>query len=160
MNEKSDAGDDQQHDQRKLIKDNIEVDVEGAGINPIAQGLDVWQGVRLKSQSRCIQHDQQRTQRRKQRDRCDDCLRQPPPQQPIEQKACKGQQRDQPEMEIFVHSFIRSMRSTASVARARNTAIMMASPTAASAAATIITKKTKSVPSPGATGGRRSQRKD
>src|SRR6185369_2239267 len=64
-------------------------------------------------------------------------------EQPIQQKPGEGQQRDQPEMEILVHSFIRSMRSTARVARARNTAIMMASPTAASAAATIITKKTK-----------------
>ena len=42
-----------------------------------------------------------------------------------------------------VHSFIRSIRSTASVERARKTAMMMARPTAASAAATIMTKKTK-----------------
>src|ERR1039458_3131758 len=59
---------------------------------------------------------------------------------------------DEPVMEeyghplISVHSFIRSIRSTARVARARKTAMMMASPTAASAAATIITKKTKICP--------------
>ena len=66
------------------------------------------------------------------------------PSSPVEQEIREGQERDQPEMEKrFVHSFIRSMRSTASVARARNTAMMMARPTAASAAATTITKKTK-----------------
>ncbi len=36
MDQEADAGDDQQHDQRKLIEDEAEVDVQCAGIDPTA----------------------------------------------------------------------------------------------------------------------------
>src|SRR5215469_7838880 len=71
-------------------------------------------------------------------------LRQPASQESIDKEPEEGQQRYQRQYEQrFVHSFIRSIRSTASVARARKMAMMMASPTAASAAATTMTKNTK-----------------
>src|SRR5579875_1057820 len=82
-------------------------------------------------------------QRGKQADRCHQRPGQTAAQDSVQQKSGERQQRNQPEMQRRVHSFIRSIRSTASVERARNTAMMMARPTAASAAATIMTKKTK-----------------
>ena len=64
------------------------------------------------------------------------------PRIPLIRNPAKGRSGNVPKMEErSVHSFIRSIRSTASVARARKTAMMRASPTAASAAATIMTKK-------------------
>ena len=36
VDEEADAGDDQQHDQRKLVEDEAEVDVEGADVDPVA----------------------------------------------------------------------------------------------------------------------------
>ena len=80
------------------------------------------------------------------RDRRDKRLGQATAEQAVQQKADERQNRDKPEMEAVVHSFIRSIWSTVSVFRARKTAMMMASPTAASAAATTITKKTKICP--------------
>src|SRR5438270_2542856 len=67
--------------------------------------------------------------------------------QAIDGCACQRQQRDNPKSEIrLVHSFSKFTRSTLRVSRARKTAIMMARPTAASAAATTMTKKTKTCP--------------
>src|SRR6202020_658941 len=85
--------------------------------------------------ARIDENDNKSQQRRQQCDRRDQPLRQSPAPKPIDQESRQRQGRDQPEMKKSVHSFIRSMRSTASVARTRKTAIMMASPTAASAAA-------------------------
>ena len=41
MDEEADAGDDEQHDERKLVKDEAEVNVEGANVKPLAVGLRV-----------------------------------------------------------------------------------------------------------------------
>ena len=82
------------------------------------------------------------SQRRQQRNRRNQPLGQPLPSNPFSRNPANGSSGISQRWRDIVHSFIRSMRSTASVARARKTAIMMASPTAASAAATIITKKT------------------
>ncbi len=68
------------------------------------------------------------------------------PRIPLSRNPAKGSSGISQRWRDLVHSFIRSMRSTDSVARARKTAMMMARPTAASAAATIMTKKTKICP--------------
>ena len=41
MNQEADASDHQQHDQRKLIKDEAEVDVKCAEGDPLAKGFSV-----------------------------------------------------------------------------------------------------------------------
>ena len=43
MDEEANAGDDQQHDERELIKDEGEVDVQRAEVDPVAECLDVGQ---------------------------------------------------------------------------------------------------------------------
>src|ERR1019366_3699957 len=91
----------------------------------------------------CIHHHAERGERGKQRHGGHQPLWHPRAEDSVQHKPRKGQQRNQPDIEGSVHSFIRSIRSTARVARARKTAMMMARPTAASAAATIITKRTK-----------------
>src|SRR5271169_4368160 len=65
-------------------------------------------------------------------------------QQPINSGAGKRQQRNDPEMKA--HSLRRFTRSTFRVSRVRNTEIMIARPTAASAAATTMTKNTNTCP--------------
>src|SRR5436309_7224363 len=67
--------------------------------------------------------------------------------QAIDGCARQRQQWNNPKSEIrLVHSFSKFTRSTLRVSRARKTAIMMARPTAASAAATTMTKKTNTCP--------------
>src|SRR5262249_30596894 len=65
-------------------------------------------------------------------------------QQAVDGGPGKRQQRNDPEMKA--HSFNKLTRSTFNVSRVRNTEIMIARPTAASAAATTITKNTKTCP--------------
>ena len=90
-------------------------------------------------------HDQRRRGENN-RDGRDQRFRQTTAEQPVQQKADQGQDRDEPQMKAVVHSFIRFTWSTLSVFRVRNIAMMMASPTAASAAATTMTKNTKICP--------------
>ena len=157
VNEEADAGDDEEHDERKLVEDEAEIDVEGADGDPgMSRGFHVRQRERVDrtaaraagsrgddGTAKALSTSGEGAERRENADGGDETPRQPGAEDSIEQEAGEGQQRNQPEMERLVHSFIRSMRSTASVARARKTAMMMARPTAASAAATIMTKKTK-----------------
>src|SRR3954469_25581577 len=93
-----------------------------------------------------VEDPQKRRRGEDEREGRDKRLRQRTDEQAIQQKADEGQNRDKPEMEAVVHSFIRFTWSTLSVFRARKIAMMMASPTAASAAATTMTKKTKICP--------------
>src|SRR6266498_4482282 len=74
--------------------------------------------------------------------------REPLSHQPIDCGADQRQDRDQPKIEIGLrgHSLSKFTWSIFNVSRVRKTAIMMASPTAASAAATTITKKTNTCP--------------
>src|SRR5579872_3908969 len=66
---------------------------------------------------------------------------------PLNGCAHQWQHRNDPQIEIrIVHSLSRLTRSTFSVSRVRKTAMMMARPTAASAAATTITKNTNTCP--------------
>src|SRR5438067_443437 len=70
----------------------------------------------------------------------------PPSEQPIDGGPDQRQQRNQPEVEVHVHSFSRFTSSTFNVSRVRKIEMMIASPTAASAAATTITKNTNTCP--------------
>ncbi len=108
VNQEADAGDDQQHDQRKLIEDEAEVDVQQAGVDPGQRaGLDVGQGnwrPGEKSLNVCpdatrIKHYAKRSQRRQQRNRSHKPLRQPAAQDSIDEESGEGQERNQPEME-------------------------------------------------------------
>src|SRR5215472_14334655 len=66
--------------------------------------------------------------------------------QSIHQKPNERDNRNQPKRKGTGHSFIKSTWSTFKVLRVRKRAMIIASPTAASAAATTITKKTKICP--------------
>src|SRR5215510_3698946 len=67
-------------------------------------------------------------------------------EQPVDGCAYQGQHRNDPKIQVLVHNFSSFTWSTFKVSRVRKTEIMIASPTAASAAATTITKKTKICP--------------
>src|SRR5262249_20326757 len=65
----------------------------------------------------------------------------------VDGRAGQRQQRDHPKIEVGVgHNFSKFTRSTFRVSRVLKISIMMPSPTAASAAATTITKKTNTWP--------------
>src|ERR1700690_2850194 len=145
VDEEADAGDDQQHDQRELIKRVCKIRVKGRGGDPRRVSLNVGKGGRRET-GVDTQDQQKRRSGEDQPNRRDQRLRQAMAEQAIQQKADKGQNRNKPEMEAVVHSFIKFTWSTLSVFRARKIAMMMASPTAASAAATTMTKKTKTCP--------------
>src|SRR5579859_3041919 len=76
----------------------------------------------------------------------DDGFRKTPSEKAIDGRAGQRQQWNDPEIEIFGHNFSKFTRSTLSVSRVRKTAMMMAKPTVASAAATTITKNTNTWP--------------
>src|SRR5215472_67978 len=66
-------------------------------------------------------------------------------------RAHQRQQGNHPKIQVLVHNFSRFTWSTFKVSRVRKTEMMIASPTAASAAATTITKNTKTWPLKGTT---------
>src|SRR5262249_58418030 len=69
-----------------------------------------------------------------------------PAEEPVDGRTNERQHGDDPKIEVLVHSFSRFTWSTFRVSRVRKTEIIIARPTAASAAATTITKKTKTWP--------------
>src|SRR5438094_10608676 len=87
-----------------------------------------------------------RCPRKSQRYRDDGLPCEPLPAETVQRRTNQRQDWDQPEIEVWRHSLSRFTRSTFRVSRVRYTAMMMANPTAASAAATTITKKTKTCP--------------
>ena len=48
VDQETNAGDDQKHDQRKLIEHKTEIDVQSARGNPLPVGFDMRQDIRLK----------------------------------------------------------------------------------------------------------------
>ena len=153
VDEEADAGDHGEHDQREVIDGEGEVGVEAGDGDP-------FMSVGTKHRLDCggcargtHRHPQPRDegggQRGEEQRHCaDDGARQPSPQRPVDQEAGEGKQRNEPEIACGhgVHDFIRSISLTFSVWRVRKMERMMARPTAASAAATTITKKTKICP--------------
>src|SRR5579885_178197 len=93
-----------------------------------------------------VQSQGERQAAERQRHRRHRLPRKAPPEQAIDGGADQRQHRNQPEMKRVRHSFSRFTWSTFRVSRVRNTAMMMASPTAASAAATTMTKNTNTCP--------------
>src|ERR1039458_7283014 len=96
------------------------------------------------------QNPEKRKRHAADRDGSDHGLRKPASENTVDQKSGERQQRDQPEVEIeiLIHAqfFMVSISSMLNVARFLNTVTMMARPTAASAAATTITKNAKMWP--------------
>src|ERR1700722_15998270 len=157
VDEEADSGDDEKHDGGKLVEDECEIDLERADGEPVkgkrfrgrkGEGSDrsaigATRSGGNDAGSKVVENDCEGNERREDADERDETTRQTGAQESVEQEAQERKQRNQPKMCGLVHSFIRSMRSTANVERTRKTAMMMARPTAASAAATIMTKKTK-----------------
>src|SRR6266498_5278663 len=142
MDEEADPSDHEQHDYRKLVEGEGIVDAEIAGAKPGGNGLnmrDGRQGRELRDDPPC--HRERCTAKGERHGR-DNSAREPLAEQAIDRGAGKRQQRYQPKMQVGRHSLSRFTWSIFNVSRVRNTAIMMASPTAASAAATTITKNT------------------
>ena len=144
MNQKSDACDDQQHDEREWIEQKRKIHLEAAR----------WQSMELLR----LQHGERQGRaklrynpknlyescaREEQGNGSDQRLGQTTAQGSIHTKPASGSSGKQPEMQRGCHSFIKSIWSTFNVLRERNSEMMMARPTAASAAATTMTKKTK-----------------
>src|SRR6266480_1442044 len=145
MDKKSDPGNDQQHHQRELIEIESEICLEVSGANPSGHGLHV-----RRRQGREPDRDPKRHGESGAAERechcCNGSRGKPAAKETVDGGADQRQQRNQPEMQVRGHSLSRFTRSTSKVSRVRYTAMMMASPTAASAAATTITKKTKTCP--------------
>jgi hypothetical protein len=145
MDEEANAGDDQEHHERELVEGEREIGVEDGGGDPGAVALDVGQRERREAVIDA-QNPKKRSRGKDQRDSGDQRFGQAMAEEPVQQKADERQNRDEPQMKAVVHSFIRFTWSTLSVFRVRKIEMMMASPTAASAAATTMTKKTKICP--------------
>ncbi len=56
VDQKTDAGDDQQHDQRELVENEAEVDMEQAGVDPVAIGLGVRERQARTTRDHGVQH--------------------------------------------------------------------------------------------------------
>src|SRR5262249_5554517 len=98
-------------------------------------------GVLHRTQPEQGLHDPgERQQHGADRDGVNGAFRQAPAQDPVEQESGEGKNGDEPELH---QSFIEFTSSMFKVARFLNTVRIMASPTAASAAATTITKRLK-----------------
>ena len=69
VDQETNAGDDQEHNQRKLIENKAEIDVQRAGGYPVAIRFNVGQNIRLQCEFKSTQHDEQRSQGRQQRNR-------------------------------------------------------------------------------------------
>src|SRR5579862_6495738 len=93
-----------------------------------------------------VQRHRERSSAERQSDCGDRLLRQTASEETIDRCANQGQNRDQPQIEGRRHNFSKFTWSTFRVSRVRKTAMIMASPTVASAAATTITKNTKTCP--------------
>src|SRR5215470_12827950 len=151
VDEPADARDDQHHDHRELVHLQIEAGAEGSCCNP---GEEFFAEEHLPGVEE-LPHRFERAQKRKSR-RADgrdvDVLVRPlRAEKSIDRRTEQRQQRNNPQ--VFEHrmsrhqSLSRSTRSTLSVCRLRAITMMIPRPTAASAAATTITNKTKTCPS-------------
>src|SRR6266702_1063249 len=126
-----------------MIERESEICTKAAGLNPgHREAFDIGQRQGAEVQDRIDDHAKG-NQCREQRDSRDQDARKLAAKKSVHHESCEGQQGNQPKMLGVVHSFIRSTLSTWRVFRVRKMAMMIASPTAASAAATTITKKTK-----------------
>src|ERR1700751_4187113 len=145
MDQESDSGHDQQHDERQLVEIEVEVNHEGAGTDPVAQELRVRQLERREA-GRDVQRHHEGRAAEAQRNRRHGLPRKAPAHKTVNGRADERQYRNQPQMKRGRHNFNRFTWSIFRVSRVRNTAMIIANPTVASAAATTITKNTNTCP--------------
>src|SRR6185312_11201220 len=139
MDERADAGHDQQHEHGQLVDREIAAHLERAALQPGEVVLVDRIGREVARRRINLQHETKGRDDAQNRDQFDHGLRQFAPKNAVDQKANERQRGDDPEI---LHQFLReSTSSMFRVVRFLNTVRMMARPTAASAAATTITKK-------------------
>ena len=138
-----DAGDYEQHHGGETVHRHIATYVQGAALDPGEVVLGVGR-VHLAQAEQRLEDPGEREEHAADGDRVDHALGEPAAEQAVDQKAGQRQDWYEPELHQF---FIESTSSIFNVARFLNTVRIIASPTAASAAATTITKKVKRCPS-------------
>src|SRR5258707_5897961 len=151
VDQKADAGHDAEHDEGQVVDSEGEADGEAGDCNPrLTNDLDDAGSAFALHEDPEPRDDRRRGRGADERDSRDERARQLAADGSVDEEAGEGKQRNQPEVVVVCrgcghrgHDFIRSTESTFSVSRVRKMAMMMARPTAASAAATTITKKTK-----------------
>src|SRR5271157_1642313 len=164
VDNEADASDHQHHDERELVKIDSKFRRERARAQPGAIALDM--GNLIGRQASELRRDPKRIGKRRRRAAQRQGVDQRPgkafAQQSVDGGSRQRQQWNDPQVHIVcsrgprrpfparmgrLYNFSKFTRSTLSVSRVRNTAMIMAKPTAASAAATTITKNTKMCPS-------------
>src|ERR1019366_6505046 len=144
VDERTDAGDDHEHDHRELVDGEIPADVEFAALNP-GEVVFVKGGRGEIARGHENLHDPaEREDDTEHGDQVDQRLRKFAAEDAVDQEPDEGQDGNEPEI---LHQFFRELISSMfRVSRFLNTVRMMARPTAASAAATTITKNVKMCP--------------
>ena len=142
VDQRADAGDHQQHHGGEPVHRQIAADVQGAALDPGEVVLGVGR-VQVAQAEQRLQDPGEREDHAADGDRVDHALGEPAAEQAVDQKAGQRQDWYEPELHQF---FIESTSSIFKVARFLNTVRIIASPTAASAAATTITKKANRCP--------------
>src|SRR6185312_361346 len=152
VDEKADSGHDEQHRHRELVEIEAKIYAEAlAHLHPgKGEPLDVGK-LRLRQCGKLRDHPDgigQCGAGKEQRNGGNQAAWKALAKDAIDGRANQRQDRDQPQIEIGTrsHSLSRFTWSTFKVSRVRKTARTIASPTAASAAATTITKNTKTCP--------------
>jgi hypothetical protein len=99
MNQKANAGDDQEHNQRQGIEQEVKIGAKGSGGNPRrGEPLNVRQREAAEVQGD-VQHHRQGRRGKEQRDGRDHGVGQTAAEQAVEQEAHERQHRNQPKME-------------------------------------------------------------
>src|SRR5437762_2812952 len=145
MNERADAGDDEQHHRGQRIDSKREVEDEVTRRDPGVQRL-LDEALRRREARHAPDHrerDGKRCQHRQRREPARDRFRQAPSQRRVDDEAEEREQRDEGDH----HHFNSVKASGLSDSRWRKRPMTIAKPTAASAAATVMTKNVMICPS-------------
>src|SRR6185369_2059216 len=140
-------GDHEHHDGRQGVETERDVGGEATGGDPVVDVVPEG-GLRAEAPQR-LRTEEREPERAEHQPRADDLhgRRHPAPEKGVEQHA-EGRQRDDPaEKRGLGHHLSDASSSAFVVSRFRNMAMMIARPTAASAAATVMTKNTITCPS-------------
>src|SRR5581483_6014965 len=147
VDQEADAGHDERHDGRQRVEAERDVGVERSGDDPLVDAVVERRTLRQRVQPERRRDDD--AERRGDDARTDDLhgAGRAPPEEDVEQDAERGERDDPAEQRRLDYHLSVASSSAFVVSRFRNIARMIASPTAASAAATVITKKTITCPS-------------
>ena len=154
MDEKPHTGHDQDHRRRERIDPQGKINVKRARGNPGVDGID--QGASRWELEKGRAGEQERQQHDPWGDEIHRLAAQPRPDEDVEQYAEQGKEHDETEVRdrlygclcvFHVYQRIRLSSSALTVSLPRKTDKIIAKPTAASAAATAMTKKTITCPS-------------